>query len=51
MDREGSGFTFLLEKFQRISMEKHGIFDGPQIRELMKDPMIKEAMSKAELSA
>ena len=41
MDRGGSGFTFLQKKFPRISMEelKVGIFDGPQIRELMKDPM------------
>ena len=45
MDNVGSGFTFLREKFPRISMEKlkAGIFDGPQIRELMKD-------SKVELS-
>ena len=40
-DREGSGFAFFQEKFPRISIEKLnvGIFDSPQIRELMKDPM------------
>ena len=52
MDREGSRFAFLQEKFPWISIEKikAGIFDNPQIRELMKDPMFDEAMSKAELS-
>ena len=50
MDREGSGFTFL-QKFLQISMEKlkAGIFNGCQIRELMKDSMIDEAQSEAEL--
>ena len=53
MDREGSRFAFLREKFLRISMEKPkaGIFDVPQIRELMKDPMFDEALSEHELSA
>ena len=40
MDREYSRFVLL----------KAGIFDRPQIRELMKDPMSDEALSKAELS-
>ena len=31
-------------------MDKHGIFDSPQIRELMKDPTFDEALSEAELS-
>ena len=30
---------------------KAGIFDGPQIRELMKDSMFDDALSAAELSA
>ena len=30
---------------------KTDIFDDPQIRELMKDPMFDKALSKAELSA
>ena len=48
MDRKGRGFAFL-QKFPRINMEKLkvGIFDGHQIRELMKDPMFDEALSKA----
>ena len=43
MDREDSGFVFL-QKFPRISIEKLkvGICDGPQIRELMNDPMFDE---------
>ena len=50
-DREASGFAFLQEKFPQISMEKlkTGIFNGPQIRELMKDPMFDKAPSKAKL--
>ena len=53
MDREGRGFTFLQQKFPRISLEnlKAGIFDGPQIRKLMKDLMFDDALSAAELSA
>ena len=51
MDREGSRFVFVQEKFPQISMEKlkADIFDGPQIREFMKDPMFVEALNKAEL--
>ena len=53
IDWEVIGFSFLHEKFPRISMEKlkAGVFDSPQIRELMKDPMSEEALTKVELSA
>ena len=53
MEWEGRGFAFLQQKFHRISFEelKAGIFDGPQIRELMKDSMFDDALSAAELSA
>ena len=39
LDRDGSSFLFLWEKFKRKSTEKLKacIFDGPEIRELMKD--------------
>ena len=39
MDREDRGFTFLQQQFPRISLEKlkAGIFDGPEIRGLIKD--------------
>ena len=51
MAKGSSRFTFLM-KFPRISMEKLevGIFDGPQIRELMEGPMFDEALGEAELS-
>ena len=47
MDREGSGSSFLWLSRKKL---KAGIFDGPQIWELMKDPMPAEALSEAELS-
>ena len=52
MDREGFGFAFL-RKLVRISMEKlkAGIFDSPQIRELMNDPMFDEEPREAKLFA
>ena len=52
MDRKGRGFTFLQQKFPRVSFEKlkAGIFDGPQIRELMKDSTFDDALSATELS-
>ena len=51
-NREGRGFAFLLEKSLRISMEKlkGGIFDGLQIKELIKIPIFDEALSEAKLS-
>ena len=50
MDRKGCWFAFL-QKFLWISMEKlkAGIFDSPQIRELMRDQMFDEALNEAEL--
>ena len=53
MDKESSRFVFLQEKLPEISIEKlkADIFDGPQIRELIKDPMFDEALSEAELCA
>ena len=53
MNREGSGFAFLQDTFPWISIEKlkAGIFDGPQISELMKDPMFDEALSEAKPSS
>lgn len=53
LDREGGGFAFLRKKFPQVSMEKlkAGIFDGPQIRELIKDASFDEALNPAELSA
>ncbi len=50
MGREGNRFAFL-QKFPWISMDKAGIFNSPQIRELMKNPMFDKAQSEAELYA
>ena len=46
MDWERSGFVFLY-KFPKISWvkPKAGIFDGPQIKELMKDQIFNEVQS------
>ena len=51
MDKEGSVFVFLL-KFPRLIREKlkAGIFDGPQIREVMMNPIFDETLSEAELT-
>ena len=53
IDREDRRFTFLQQRFPRISLEKlkAGIFVGHQIRELMKDSMFDDALSAVELSA
>ena len=39
LPRDGVAIAYLKEKFPRLSIAKieAGIFDGPQIRELMKD--------------
>ena len=52
IEKEGSGLA-IPQKFPWISMAKlkSSIFDGPQIRELMKDPMFDEALSESEQSA
>ena len=53
MDRESWSIAFLQEKFPRISMEKlkTGIFNGPQIRDLMEESMFDKALSEADLFA
>ena len=53
MNAEDNGFAFLQEKFPQISMErlKARIFDGPQIRELMTDPLFDGELSEAKPSA
>ena len=40
LDKESRAFVFLNQKFPLVSEAKltAGIFDGPQIRELLKDP-------------
>ena len=53
MNKDGSGFNFLKEKFPRISERKinEGIFVGPQIREIMNDTHFEELLEGSELNA
>ena len=51
IDKEGSRFSFLQESsYNYLKKLKAGIFDGPQIRELMKDPILDKALSEAVMS-
>ena len=47
LDRNGPAFSFLCEKFQSLSAEKikAGVFTGPQIRQLLRDPQFDLALS------
>ena len=40
LDKDGNYFTYLCQDFPGLTMEmlKAGIFDGPQIRQLIRDP-------------
>ena len=51
LNKECRAFAFLNNKFPRVSEDKQkaGIFDGPQIRELMKDPKFDESMEDDEI--
>ena len=53
LDVNGSAFTYLREKFPRLSYEKvkAGVFVGPQIRELFKDHQFETVLSKKEKAA
>ncbi|GBN35656.1 hypothetical protein AVEN_190971-1 [Araneus ventricosus] len=53
MDCGGSGFQYLRLKFPKVSEAKikEGIFVGPQIRQLMKDPMFESKLTKKEAAA
>ena len=53
LDIEKRSFVFLLQKFPRISEAKltAGIFDVPQIRELLKNPNFDECMQDIERKA
>ena len=53
LNRDGLCFGYLIRKFPGISMGKlkAGIFDGPQIRQLIKDPEFTAAMSETESDA
>lgn len=53
ISKESPTFAFLRQKFPQISDAKlnAGIFDGPQIRTLMKDRQFDQAMTETELNA
>lgn len=53
LDKKGRAFTFLKEKFPRISEAKleAGIFDGPQIRELLRDAKFVDSLEINEKNA
>jgi hypothetical protein len=47
MDKNGSGFLYLKEKFPKIrdAKIKEGIFVGPQIRQKMKDNSFEQKLN------
>jgi len=53
LDTKGRAVTFLKEKFPRISEAKleSGIFDGPQIRQLLKDAKFEDSLESNEKNA
>ena len=53
LDKEGDCFKYLCTKFPRLTYGKikAGIFDGPQIRFLVKDRIFISTMKKEELNA
>ena len=53
LDKKGEGFAFLREKFPQKSEARTtaGVFDGPQIRDLIKDKRFKSALNPVELTA
>ena len=53
LDKYGDCFQYIFKRFASLSNEKlkAGIFDGPQIRELMGDPKFCDSMNEVELAA
>ena len=53
LDKDGYCFTYLCQAFPRLTMEKLkvGIFDGPQIQQLIRDPEFENSMNEVELEA
>ena len=50
LDKDGPCFGYIRIKMPQISIEKlkAGIFDGPQIRQLTKDPAFVKSMNEIE---
>ena len=53
LDKNGSCFLYLVENMPQLSIEKikAGIFDGPQIRQLINDTAFLQLMNEVELKA
>ena len=53
LDKDGSCFSYLCHVFPGLSIEKlkAGIFDGPQVRQLIRDPEFEKSMTTLELEA
>ena len=53
LDKDGDCFSYLCQAFERLTMDKlkAGIFDGPQIQQLIRDPEFENSMNKVELEA
>ena len=53
LDKDGSRFSYLCHVFPGLSIEKlkGGIFDGLQVRQLIRDPEFEKSMTKLELEA
>ena len=53
LDKDDECFTYLCQAFPGLTMEKlkAGIFDGPQIRQLIRDPEFENSMDEVELEA
>ncbi len=53
LDKDGDCFTYLCQAFPGLTIEKlkAGIFDSPQIRQLIRDPEFENSMNEVELEA
>ena len=53
LNKDGDCFTYLCQDCPGLTMEKlkAGIFDGPQIRQLIRDPEFENSMNEVELEA
>ena len=53
LDKDGSCFTDMCRTFPGLTLEKlkAGIFDGPQLRQLIRDPEFEKSMNLVELEA
>ena len=53
LNRDGDCFTYLCHAFPGLTIEKlkAGIFDGPQLRELIRDAELEDSIEEVELEA